>query len=191
MILTKTTIRLVWCCMFLLGAMGLTNSATASSAYCNTQVYHLGIPAETASSVFVTIENIDANTIQVSVESADADPVDDLIIPGAAGGVQSGLTINAGVASKTIFWDTPPTTVSLNVLWSKASFGGNWQLNPTDFDIDFADTCVSVPAGAELSDITVDGTTVSGFSSGVVGYSVELPFGTSMVPTVDATTQDP
>lgn len=43
-------------------------------------------------------------------------------------------------------------------------------------------------ADSSLSDLTVDGTTVEGFSPGVTSYDVELPSGTMTVPTVAATT---
>jgi hypothetical protein len=44
---------------------------------------------------------------------------------------------------------------------------------------------------ASLSDLQVDGTTVPGFSPSVLNYSVVLPEGTTVVPTVTATTNDP
>jgi hypothetical protein len=44
---------------------------------------------------------------------------------------------------------------------------------------------------ASLSDWQVDGTTVPGFSPSVLNYSVVLPEGTTVVPTVTATTNDP
>jgi hypothetical protein len=44
---------------------------------------------------------------------------------------------------------------------------------------------------ASLSDLQVDGSTVAGFSPSVLNYSVVLPEGTTVVPTVTATTNDP
>ena len=41
---------------------------------------------------------------------------------------------------------------------------------------------------ATLSDLKVSGTTVSGFSPSVLAYNMVLPYGTSTVPTVTATT---
>ena len=41
-----------------------------------------------------------------------------------------------------------------------------------------------------LSDLTVDGSTIAGFASTSISYSVELPFGIATVPTVAATTTD-
>jgi uncharacterized repeat protein (TIGR02543 family) len=44
---------------------------------------------------------------------------------------------------------------------------------------------------ATLSDLTVDGTTIAGFDPATLDYSKELPYGTTTVPTVGATTTDP
>ncbi len=43
---------------------------------------------------------------------------------------------------------------------------------------------------ATLSDLTIDGTTVTDFDAATLTYNVELPFGTSTVPTVLATATD-
>ena len=45
-------------------------------------------------------------------------------------------------------------------------------------------------AGTQLADLTVDGSTITGFGASKTSYSVELPFGTTTVPTVAATTVD-
>jgi VCBS repeat-containing protein len=44
---------------------------------------------------------------------------------------------------------------------------------------------------ATLSDLTVDVTTIAGFDPATLDYSKELPYGTTTVPTVGATTTDP
>nr|HQD54729.1 cadherin-like beta sandwich domain-containing protein [Peptococcaceae bacterium] len=44
---------------------------------------------------------------------------------------------------------------------------------------------------ASLSDLSVNGETVSGFAPEVTSYSIELPYGTKVVPTVTVTTNDP
>ncbi|WP_306643190.1 hypothetical protein [Sanyastnella coralliicola] len=128
----------------LLMCFGLVSWGFAqTSPYCDTQVYHFGNPAETASSVFLTITNVDASSMMISVESADADAVDDLIIPGGSGAAISAIDASVpGVLSRTLSWGgTPPAVVNLNVLWSKASFPGNWQVNTDNFDVNFADNC--------------------------------------------------
>ena len=44
---------------------------------------------------------------------------------------------------------------------------------------------------ATLSDLTIDGTTVEGFTPNVLVYDIELPIGTTIVPTVSASTSQP
>ena len=43
---------------------------------------------------------------------------------------------------------------------------------------------------ATLSDLKVDGVTVAGFNASTLNYNIELPYGTSVVPTVTATEND-
>lgn len=50
--------------------------------------------------------------------------------------------------------------------------------------IDFT-VAASPSSDATLSDLKIDGSTVEGFSPSVFNYSVELPYGTTVVPTVD------
>ena len=45
-------------------------------------------------------------------------------------------------------------------------------------------------AGTELSDLTLDGSTIADFRPTRTSYSVEFPYGTTAVPTVAATTTD-
>lgn len=121
--------------------------------FCNTEVRHLGIPGEVASAVFLTISNVNANTMIVEVESANADPVDFLLVNGGSGAMISAENTSVpGKISRTLTWASPPTDVSLNVLWSKTSFGGNWQLSPSDVMVAFATSCTAaVPTMGEWS----------------------------------------
>ena len=61
------------------------------SPYCNTQTYHFMNEAEVPSSIFISVGNNGANFIFVEVVSADADPIDDLIINSATGDTPSVL----------------------------------------------------------------------------------------------------
>ncbi len=68
----------------------------------------------------------------------------------------------------------------------------------TDEIIVYFDNITFGPAGggeegddATLSDLQVDGATVAGFSAAILNYAVTLPEGTTDVPTVTATTNDP
>jgi hypothetical protein len=54
----------------------------------------------------------------------------------------------------------------------------------------FYSTELPPAADATLSDLQVDGETVTGFAPTVLSYNVELPFGTETVPTVTATATD-
>ncbi|MEI6748541.1 MAG: alpha/beta hydrolase fold domain-containing protein [Bacteroidales bacterium] len=45
----------------------------------------------------------------------------------------------------------------------------------------------TISTDASLNDLKIDGATVAGFASAIYTYSVELPFGTTIVPTVTAT----
>ena len=78
------------------------------------------------------------------------------------------------------------------VEWNTASDGTGDSYAPGDdatSDLDlyaiWEDHALSTDA--TLSNLTVDGITVTGFAAGTIEYNVELPFGTSVVPTVAAT----
>jgi len=107
---------------------GMTAPAPAS-AFCAEPVNAFG--NDPGSDVFLTIENIDPTTIRISIESADSDPVDDIVIPGQP---FSAPVNNNGVVSTTISLPNPPASLDIeNILWSKVSApgggGGLWQLN--------------------------------------------------------------
>ena len=143
-----------------------TTTATndSLSQYCETEVKHLGIPGEVASAILLTIANVDSVTMIVEVESANADPVDLLIVNNGSGAMISAEdTVSVpGKRSRTLTWMTPPDSVTLNVLWSKASFGGNWQLSPMDITVPFAATCPPVEPSLDQVDlpVTFEDTTV-------------------------------
>lgn len=64
---------------------------------------------------------------------------------------------------------------------------------PTDVYVDnlyFWKEPTAAGTDATLSDITIDGTTISGFNSGVTSYSQALVLGTTTPPTIAATTTD-
>lgn len=154
------------------------------SNYCELVIQHF-VNADPSSEIKLTIENTGANDLTVSIESNNANPIDVFIIEGA--GESSRTESNNGtVWTKTLTYTTPPSTVNMTILWSNSAFGGNWQLNMSD--IPFAAVCNVDPADdVTLSDLTVDGTTISGFKSGGTSYTVEVPAGTTTVPTVVAT----
>ena len=59
-----------------------------------------------------------------------------------------------------------------------------------DVSLNFASGLGNVTDDTSLSDLTIDGTTISGFSPLETNYDVFLPEGTTTVPTVVATTTD-
>jgi len=119
------------------------------SVFCNTEVQHLGIPAETASAINLTIVNVDATSMKVTISSANDDAVDDLIVNNLTGPITGSPTPSAvdnsvsGELSVTLTWngEAPSENIELNVLWSKASFDGNWQLNTENTTVAFNQTC--------------------------------------------------
>ncbi len=115
-----------------------------SSEYCATEVTHFGIPGETASAILLTITNVDASSMLVEIESANDDPVDLLIVTNGSGSAISdppNISV-PGKISRTLTWtETPPADVTMNILWSKDSFGGNWMLGQTDITVPFEASC--------------------------------------------------
>ncbi|PKP10682.1 MAG: hypothetical protein CVU09_05565 [Bacteroidetes bacterium HGW-Bacteroidetes-4] len=59
--------------------------------------------------------------------------------------------------------------------------------NSTDWNFS---TSATLSSDATLTDLQVDGTTIAGFDAGTVAYDVELPYGTTTVPTVTYTLSD-
>ena len=122
-----------------------TQSASGTeSPYCNTLARHFAPLAGDA--VYLTVETISANSIKVSVTSADSTPVDGLEIPftDPEFDTYGNIVVDGGTYSRTLTWNTPPTNANeFNVLWSKQGFGGFWQLrDPNDlFSFPFGAAC--------------------------------------------------
>lgn len=116
------------------------------SPYCNTNAFHLGIPAEVPSGIKLSIGNSGENSMTVDIESNTASPVDNLIIEGAAGATISPFVeVAPGKLRSILRWlnGPPPTNVTINVLWSKADFGGNWIIR--DISVPFIAVCPIIP----------------------------------------------
>ena len=78
---------------------------------------HLGIPAEIASAIFLTIENTGATTMQVTIESANMDSVDFLLINNGSGAMFAPQdSSEAGKIKQTMSWTIAPDSVQLNVV---------------------------------------------------------------------------
>jgi hypothetical protein len=126
------------------------------SEYCETLVYHFGIIDIPQSAIYLTIKNLDAQSVFVEIESATESPVDDLILNVPAGVGLSGNDFSVpGKISNTMIWnDTPPAEFEMNVLWSFEDFEGNWQLSETPITVPFAAICE--PAGPAMITFRVD-----------------------------------
>ncbi len=153
-----------------------STDTSMTSDFCETEVQHLGLPAETASAIFLTIANISDTSMIVEIESANADPVDFLLIANGSGAMISDEDFSVpGKISRTLTWATSPADVTLNVLWSKESFAGNWQLSPMDITVPFAAPCpppgldqIDLPVTFEDDNVDYDLTDFAGTASEIV-----------------------
>ncbi len=141
-----------------------TGTPSSTSAYCETYTTHFNIPAEVNSGINLTITNVDATSMYVEIESATADPVNFLLVSGGSGATISDPdTSVAGKIRRTLTWSVPPADVVLNILWSKLTFGGNWQLSQADITVPFAANCENITIPLSQMDLPVnfDDTTVN------------------------------
>ena len=129
------------------------------SPYCSTLVYHFGNPAEVNSQIYMTVENVDPNTMRVEIESAMGDAVDLLLVEAVTGGPTISPADNSvpGKISRTLTWaGAPPANVDMRVLWSKENMPGNWQVLPPPgiFTVPFLANCAppaAIPTMGEWS----------------------------------------
>lgn len=118
----------------------------ANSEYCERLVSHFNHDgdAENSSAIMLTIANIDASSFYVQIASNNDDPVDVLLVNGVTGFTGSEVEILPSGAYKKTFTTTAtaPDSVSMEILWSKVSSGGNWMLST--FSVPFDATCTPV-----------------------------------------------
>ncbi|ARV14421.1 T9SS type A sorting domain-containing protein [Polaribacter sp. SA4-12] len=143
---------------YLVDDIALTTSSTggggggtSDDAYCEKVVTHLNIGAAlVASEIKLTVENSGEKSMKVTIESNNDDAVDFILIPGDVTGSPTQSAVDSSVVGKlsiTLTWEeTAPTDVALNILWSKVSTEGNWQLGdaPTTFKFDASCETASV-----------------------------------------------
>ncbi|MEK9603049.1 MAG: hypothetical protein VW127_01330, partial [Flavobacteriaceae bacterium] len=125
-----------------------SGDSSNDDGYCEKTVTHFGIAAETASAINLSIAKQSQNSMKVTIESADSDPVDDLIVNNSSGPITGEPQVSAkdeSVAGKltiTLTWpNNVPDNITLNVLWSKNSNPGNWMLSEQDITIPFNSSC--------------------------------------------------
>ncbi|MEM0995369.1 MAG: hypothetical protein AAGI49_20215, partial [Bacteroidota bacterium] len=124
---------------------------TGMSEYCETET--LDFTGNPNSAIFLTIEKVDEQSMIIEIESAtENDPVDVLVVNNSFGpitGLPAVSPVDDSVEGKlsiTLTWnDTPPAEVEMNILWSKASEPGNWQIvgvpDPGNIIVPFDATC--------------------------------------------------
>ena len=112
--------------------------------YCAREVMHLNSASgQEASAIYLTIENVDANTAAIEIESADSDPVNELEIIGSGATSFSptnrNTTVTDGKIRTELTYTTPPSDLrdlgDLEILWSKASTGNRWVLREVDMHL--------------------------------------------------------
>ncbi|MEM6641850.1 MAG: family 16 glycosylhydrolase [Bacteroidota bacterium] len=149
--------------------------ATTTSTYTvNFTVSDLGTDA-TLSEITVNgsaLDNFDAATLSYAVEL----PFGTTVVPTVVGTP----TDDQATVSVTPAQDLPGTT---SILVTAEDGSTN-----TTYTVDF--TVAQDNDDSSLSDLQVDGATISGFSSSTLDYSIELPINTTTVPTVTATASD-
>ena len=86
-----------------------------------------------------------------------------------------------------------PITAFTGMTWDgvfQLKFDGQSGTKPSNIYVDniyFWKAPTVVLTDASLTDLTVNGSTVTGFSSTTLSYDIELPFGTTAVPTIEGT----
>jgi hypothetical protein len=123
--------------------------------YCEKVVTHLGIASgQEASEIKLTVVNSGEKTMKITIESNNEDAVDLMSIPGDVTGSPTQSDADSSVAGKisiTLTWaETAPTDVALNILWSKVSTDGNWQLGDAPTTFKFAATCATASIDDKL-----------------------------------------
>ena len=127
----------------------------SDSDYCEKVVSHLGIASgQEASEIKLTVVNSGEKTMKVTIESNNEDAVDFMLIPGDVTGSPTQSAVDESVAGKmsiTLTWaETAPTDVALNILWSKVSTEGNWQLGDAPTTFKFDATCATASIDDKL-----------------------------------------
>jgi hypothetical protein len=139
-----------------LGSVVIGEEAPAPvSDYCEKVVAHLGIASgQEASEIKLTVVNSTEKSMKVTIESNNEDAVDLMLIPGDVTGSPTQSAVDSSVAGKmsiTLTWEeTAPTDVALNILWSKVSSGGNWQLGEAPTTFKFDATCATASIDDKL-----------------------------------------
>ncbi len=150
--------------------------ASGESPFCRTQIQAFG--GDAGSDIFISVFNVDAQTMRIEIESADSDPVDGLVFPAGdwipvPGISVSPAEVSPGVWAGEFFYGAgAPANVEFNILWSKVSFGGNWSMNsPGNLStVPFDATCDTSGVGGSGSGCTIGSAPTGPASTLPVGF---------------------
>ncbi|WP_422859593.1 immunoglobulin-like domain-containing protein [Flagellimonas sp. S174] len=147
-----------------------------TSPFCQTQIQAFG--GDAGSDISISVFNVDAQTMRIEIESADSDPVDDLVFPAGDWIPVPGISVapaevSPGVwAGEFFYGGQVPDDVEFNILWSKVSFGGNWSMNApgTLATVPFNATCDTSGGGGGGSGCTIGSAPTGPASTLPVGF---------------------
>jgi CxxC motif-containing protein (DUF1111 family)/predicted lipoprotein with Yx(FWY)xxD motif len=107
-------------------ANNANNNSGPQSSYCEAPIYHLNNETETSTLINLTVENIGNDNLRVAITSGDSSPVDFLGVELAGATISDDTSVGTGELAKILAWSgSAPDSVSLTILWSKTSSGGN------------------------------------------------------------------
>ena len=145
------------------GDGGDGDGGVSATVYDSTDILHLG-NADPGSAAELTVSKTGDDQLTVMMVSADANDPIDVITHGAlpAGATPSNIRVEDGVGYMDLSWaaGTMPATTSLEILWSKASFEGNWLIQPDQLGEIDTSHVASVDPGTGDGDGDGDGGTV-------------------------------
>ena len=98
------------------------------------------------------------------------------------------LKVEVTGSSIKVYVDDAMVASATDTMWTHGSIGmRTWNVNAK-----YDNIAVTIPknSDATLSDLKVDGTTVTGFAAATTSYAITLPVGTTTPPTVTATVKD-
>ncbi len=133
-------------------SLNATTSEAPSSEYCERIVSHFNHDSDgsQSSAIYLTISKIDETSFYVEALSYDgADSLDLLLVNGVSGFSGTTEILDNGAYKRTYTaTGEVPDSVSMEILWSKLSSGGNWMLST--FKVPFDGQCPSAGQGVTV-----------------------------------------
>ncbi|HOB81827.1 MAG TPA: S-layer homology domain-containing protein, partial [Peptococcaceae bacterium] len=166
-----------------------------SQDFTNPVVYTVTAADATTAQYTVTVTiapDTDASLTSLAVNpgSIDFDPgtliYDNVVVPYGTSTVT--VTFTAAPQATTSVESPQTVMISGGTGYFEVTVTAGDKVNTKTYTISFTE---APDNDATLSDLKVDGVTISGFAPNVYDYSYVVPYGTATVPTVSATTTDP